>query len=77
MVTSEVRIRKAAEWPVPVARWQSSHEHMNIERTVPAKRAVTAPQAHDALRSISGRAGFSIAGGWHAASLVRKLRLSL
>jgi hypothetical protein len=41
-------------WPVPVERWQSSHEHMNIERTRPAIATLTAPQAQAALRSISG-----------------------
>jgi hypothetical protein len=39
---------------VPLAFWQSSQAHMNIDLTGPAKCTVTAPQAQLALRSTTG-----------------------
>lgn len=40
---------------MPLAFWQSSHEHMNIESTLPEKRTVTAPHAQRASMSTIGR----------------------
>lgn len=67
IVTSLAFSRKAAEWPVPLERWQSSQEQRNIDFTSPASLTLTAPQAQRATTSIVGRAAFSIRGRWHGA----------
>jgi hypothetical protein len=54
-VTSAGRASTTAEWPVPVARWQSSQEHRNIARTLPENVMETAPQAHLVVTSTTGR----------------------
>lgn len=46
--------RNSAEWPLPVARWQSRQAHISMERTWPATVTVTAPQAQRAVRSTAG-----------------------
>ena len=54
------------ECPVPVARWQSVQEHMNIEATRPLIDMVMPPQAHLAVTVTLGRLELLIAAGWHA-----------
>jgi hypothetical protein len=55
MVTSARRAIAAAEWPVPVAFWQSSQAHSSIESTSPRSEISTPPQAQRAVISSFGR----------------------
>ncbi len=48
------------EWPDPVARWQSKHEHISMDTTGPRTDISTAPQAHLAVTSMTGRLGLFI-----------------
>ena len=58
-------ISATVECPVPVARWQSVQEHMNIEAIRPLMDISMSPQAHLAVAVTLGRLELLMAEGWH------------
>jgi hypothetical protein len=65
-VIAAAGISATVECPVPVARWQSVQEHMNIEAIRPLTDMVMLPQAHLAVAVTVGRLELLMAEGWHA-----------
>lgn len=55
MLSAAAGVSATLECPVPVARWQSRHEHINIETTGPFTAISMAPQAQVAVTLMFGR----------------------